>query len=73
MVIVFPHISDVKTTHRIPFIQIFQKKKKGNYLERRPSEGPEDLDLFSEQVSTNLGAHLQMTSCCQPMTPGCFF
>lgn len=36
-------------------------------------EGPEDLNLFSEQVSPNLGAHLQMASCCQPMTPGCFF
>lgn len=36
-------------------------------------EGPEDLNLFSEQVSTNLGAHLQMASCCHPMMPGCFF
>lgn len=35
-------------------------------------EGPEDLNIFSEQVSTNLGAHLQMASCRQPLTPGGF-
>lgn len=33
-------------------------------------ESPEDLNIFFEQVSANLGAHLQMGSCCQPLTLG---
>ena len=36
-------------------------------------EGPEGLILLSGQVSTELGAHLQMADYQQPMLPGCFF